>query len=372
MKDIKAFIKLKLSKWLLLVCFVLKMCDYQVIAQDIINSKAEIIVTQNRIAVIEIVKNGLDLIVDDGIESAKEAITVAEELVPFFTMRGGKSKIDPGININIIGTEFVGGVVKEINNDGNKEVVGGFIEYGEKKSKLLEEIRADEVSIGQSCSYVGAGLLIRVDIYNNRYIDGSIRIGSCKVESDVESISSGIEDSLIYGYDSMYAGGHVGFGYSYRLISNFSMDINGKVLFMHQDENVLGKKLRFPGLETGKVRLGTSIEYKMLQQCHLYISFVYDSNVIGRKVEAISVSDVYLPETELEGERFSSQIGVRKDFGKFNVDCNLMKSVGNKEGIEAVLKVRLYFSKDNIRYIKDDAKNENNIEKEIEKNIYKL
>jgi hypothetical protein len=59
----------------------------------------------------------------------------------------------------------MGGIGKEINKDGNKITIDGFVEYGRKTSKLSEKIDFDKISADLTGDYKGLGVLIRVDIF---------------------------------------------------------------------------------------------------------------------------------------------------------------------------------------------------------------
>ncbi|MDR2066604.1 MAG: hypothetical protein LBP57_02025, partial [Endomicrobium sp.] len=72
-----------------------------------------------------------------------------------------------------------------------------------------------------------------------------------------------------------------------------------------------------------------------------YIGINYDYEVIGKKVEAKTI-DIELPAVEVRRGRFSGQIGIKKEIGKFNIDGSVMGYGGSKEGIDAMLEVKFY------------------------------
>jgi hypothetical protein len=345
-----------------------------VITREYINPRAEII-TQSKAATIEIVNEGLDLIVDEGIESAKEASMVAEGLVPFAAVKGGKSQMKTGAEIKIEGIEVMGGVAKEINKDGDKITIGGFVEHGRKKSKLLEEIDFDKISAEQTGNYSGVGVLARTDMVSNSYIEGSARIGACKVEFDTDNLNQEKKEVVTYDYDAMYIGGHVGVGYIYKINNKLNIDISSKFLFMHQEgkEIKLSSRdnIKFSGIETGKVRIGTNVEYKMSKQWYPYAGLDYDYDVLGGKVEAITI-DIDLPTVEVKRGRFTGQAGIRKDIGKFNLDCSVKGYAGSKEGIDTMLKAKFYFDRKDITLTKIRRKAEKLLVKKVERRVNDL
>jgi hypothetical protein len=315
-----------------------------VITRGYINPRAEII-TQSKAATLEIISEGLDLIVDKGIESAKEVSADVEGLVPFVAVKGGKSKISTGADINIEGIGVMGGVTKEINKDGNKITIGGFVEYGRKTSKLSEKIDFDKISADLTGDYKGLGVLIRADIFSNSYIEGSARAGGYSVDFNADNIDQEKEEKVTYDYNSMYLGGHAGVGYIYKLNDRVNIDMSSKFLFIHQQEKELklssGDKLKFLNLESGKVRVGTTLDYKLPKQWRPYIGINYDYEVIGKKVEAKTI-DIDFPAVEVSRGRFSGQLGIKKEIGKFNINGSVMGYAGSKEGIDAMLKVKFY------------------------------
>jgi hypothetical protein len=177
-----------------------------------IDPRAQII-TQSKAATLEIINEGLALIVEEGIGSAKEASKVGEGLVPFVSVKGSKSKINTGAEINIEGIEVMGGVGKEINKEGNKVTIGGFVEYVRKTSKLSEKIDSDKISADLTGDYKGLGVLIITDIFSTSYIEGSARLGGYRVDFNADNIDQGKEERVTYDYNSMYLGGHAGVGY---------------------------------------------------------------------------------------------------------------------------------------------------------------
>jgi hypothetical protein len=309
-----------------------------------IDPRAEIL-TQSKAATLEIINEGLDLIVDKGIESAKDASMVAEGVVPFVAVKGGKSKIRTGADINIEGIGVMGGVAKEINKEGNKVRIGGFVEYGRKRSKMSEEIDFDKISAEVTGDYKGLGVLIRADIFSNSYIEGSVRGGGYSVDFNGDNIDEEKEERVSYDYNSMYLGGHAGVGYIYKLNDRVNIDMSGKFLFMHEQGKEVklscGDNLKFLNLETGKVRLGTKLDYKLAKEWRPYIGINYDYEVIGEKVEARTI-DIELPAVEVRRGRFSGQLGIKKEIGKFNINGSVMGYAGRKEGIDAMLKVKFY------------------------------
>ncbi|MDR2066588.1 MAG: autotransporter outer membrane beta-barrel domain-containing protein, partial [Endomicrobium sp.] len=277
-----------------------------VITRRYIDPRAEII-TQSKAATLEIINEGLDLIVDKGIESAKDASMVAEGLVPFVAVKGGKSKISTGADINIEGIEVMGGVAKEINKD---VTIGAFVEYGRKTSKLSEKIDFDKISADMTGDYKGLGVLIRADIFSNSYIEGSVRGGGYSVDFNADNIDQEKEERVSYDYNSMYLGGHAGVGYIYKVNDRVNIDMSSKFLFMHEQEKGLklscGDNLKILNLETGKVRVGANIDYKLAKEWRPYIGINYDYEVIGKKVEAKTI-DIELPAVEVRRGRFSGQ-----------------------------------------------------------------
>ena len=113
--------------------------------------------------------------------------------------------------------------------------------------------------------------------------------------------------------------------------------MSSKFIFMHQQGKELklssGDKLKFLNLESGKVRVGANIDYKLPKQWRPYIGINYDYEVIGNKVEAKTI-DIDLPEVDLGRGRFSGQVGIRKEIGKFNINGSVMGYGGSKEGID--------------------------------------
>ncbi|MDR1418557.1 MAG: autotransporter outer membrane beta-barrel domain-containing protein [Endomicrobium sp.] len=313
-----------------------------IIIKGYINPRAAII-TQSKATTVEIVNEGLDLIIEKGIESAREASMVSEGLVPFVALKGGKSKLSTGWDINVAGLGALAGVAKEINKDGNKITIGGFVEHGRKTSDMSEEIEDVRVSAGLSGEYSGGGALARMGMLANSYIEGSLRIGSYKVGSDVYNLDEDNPQRVTYDYNAMYLGGHVGIGYIYKINDKFNIDINSKFLLMYQEGKELklssGDNIKFRDMETGKVRVGTKLDYKVGKQVLPYIGINYEYEVLGKEIRA-KTADIDLPEVDVKRGRVVGEVGISKDIGKFKIDGSVIGYMGSKEGCDAMLKIK--------------------------------
>jgi hypothetical protein len=302
------------------------------------------IITQSKATTVEIVNEGLELIIEEGIESAREASMVSEGLVPFVALKGGKSKVSTGWDINVAGLGALAGVAKEINKDGNKITIGGFAEHGRKTGNLSEEIEKEKVSAGLSGEYSGCGVLARMGMCTNSYIEGSLRIGSYKVGSDVYNLDEDNPQRVTYDYNAMYLGGHVGIGYIYKINDKFNIDTSSKFLLMYQEGKELklssGDNINFRDMETGKVRVGTKVDYKAGKQVLPYIGINYEYEVLGKEIRA-KTADIDLPEVDVKrGRVVVGEVGISKDIGKFKIDGSVIGYMGSKEGCDAMLKIK--------------------------------
>ncbi|MDR1418339.1 MAG: autotransporter outer membrane beta-barrel domain-containing protein [Endomicrobium sp.] len=345
-----------------------------VITREYINPRAEII-TQSKAATLEIINEGLDLIVNEGIESAKEASMVAEGLVPFVAVKGSKSKLSRGAKIEVEGIELMGGVAKEINKEGNKITIGGFVEHGRKTSSLLGEIDFDKISAGLTGDYSGFGVLVKADMLNNSYVEGSARVGDSRVDFDTDNLDQEKAERVTYNYNTMYLGGHAGIGYIYKINNKLSIDMSSRLLFMYQQEKDLklssGDNLRFLSLQSGKIKLGANVDYKLPKQLLPYVGINYEYEILGKRVEAITI-DIDLPAVDIDRGRFSGQAGIRKDIGNFNIDCSAMKYLGSKDGVDVMLKVKFYFGRNDITLTKIRHKAEKLVVKKVKRRVNDL
>jgi hypothetical protein len=325
-----------------------------IITEGYINKRAEIL-TQGRAVNTGVINRGLDFVVDRGIRLAKDTNIVSKGAVPFATFKGGKSNLSyTGSNINMDEIAVMGGVAKELNMEGTKAVVGAFIQNGRASYSLAKEIEGVDVEAVGSTNYVGFGVLATADMVRDSYVEGSIRVGKYDVDYRTDDLDIEKKERVTSDYSGVYVGGHKGVGYVYKLNKKTNIDVSAKFLFMYQAEKDLklssGDNLKYGSVKSGRVRIGAKADYglskRKLRNIRPYAGINYEHEVMGQ-IEA-ETKGIELPRVDLKYGIWVGELGVRKDIGNFNIDCSVIKYVGREDGIDAMVRARYSFDKEDI------------------------
>jgi outer membrane autotransporter protein len=181
----------------------------------------------------------------------------------------------------------------------------------------------------------------RYRIGEQGYMDMSVSVGRQGIDFDSNEMNPLSEENIGYEYKAMYVGGHIGYGYKSEETEKLNIEIIGKVLLMRQEgkEEKLsnGMPVEFEGTMSGKIKGLVKAGYKCNEKVVPYVGVGYEYEFLGKakgKVEGVEMKEI-----DLKGGSGIGEIGVRSEMGDININISGRGYIGEREGVEGMLKV---------------------------------
>ncbi|MDR1086824.1 MAG: hypothetical protein LBL16_01015 [Endomicrobium sp.] len=299
---------------------------------------------------------GSDLIANNGIQEASKVL----DLKIFGAFAGGQSKYNAGGTINLNNVSLLLGIAKKFKIDRytRTDVItaGIFCEYGNGNYKIKDVLSTREVRSNGDISYIGAGLLGKLDIgkIEGLYCQGSVRAGKSKNIFNSADIKDIFQKEASYDYDAAYYSCHIGCGYTYNLAENINLEWYSKYTFTHKNEKEVtlstGEKIDFKGLNSNRIRVGLKGKYEIKRNTkstqkhtkwttNFYTGIMHEQEFQGN-INA-TIQDTYqLEEINLSGATEIGELGFQINVGRINVDVSGEGFVGKIKGITGMLKLK--------------------------------
>jgi hypothetical protein len=299
---------------------------------------------------------GSDLIANNGIQEASKVLG----LKAFGAFAAGQSKYNIGGTINLNNISSLFGIAKNFKITGASAHIitaGIFCEYGNGNYKIKDIISTGEVRSNGDISYIGAGLLGKLDIgkIEGLYCQGSVRAGKSKNIFNSADIRDTFQNKKAsYDYDVPYYSCHIGCGYTYKLTENINLEGYSKYIFTHQNEKKAilhtSEEINFKGLNSSRIGVGVKCKYegkkdKKLTQKHtkwttnFYTGIMHEQEFQGN-INATIQDSYQLEEINLSGPTEVGELGVQINVGRINIDVSGEVFVGKREGISGNVKIK--------------------------------
>jgi outer membrane autotransporter protein len=302
-----------------------------------VNTKSKEL-TEARVGSMIFVEEGISREIEKEIQGEKGS----RKVKPFIVVREGKSKYGNEIK-EVGGVRGGGGIVKVIEKLGREMVLGAYVEYGDGKYRSKEEIGGEVNSRGKS-NYVGIGMKGEVEIKERIYGQVGMRIG--KYASDFESEDMGVGskegEEMKYDIEGMYAGVEVGGRCKVVEKKKIGVEVKGEIGMMSMGGKEVkltsGNKVDFKGVKIGKVRMEVKGEYEVKEKIKPYVGLGCEYDKMW-DVEARS-GNLEIPSSHIEGVSGIGEMGVEVEMGRIGIRCGCECYVGERKGIDGMLKVR--------------------------------
>jgi hypothetical protein len=311
-----------------LYAFIRNNIELVVAIDDIIINPRTKVLTQSRAGNVGFV--------GEGIEEMIKVVEgeVGEKIKPFIVIDGGKSKYDVGVEVR--GAKVLAGLRKEI---GERMKLGGYVEYGDG----VYDTGVGGVKARGIMNYIGCGLVGKIEWNNKVYMDIGTRIGRYGEDFNSEDMGIGEREGekVSYESDGMYVGGMFGGGYKVGVSDKFSITVDARVMLTYEGNKEVElstkDKIQFEEITNRKIKMGLRGEYEF-KQVKPYVGMGYEHEMMG-EVRA-KARETEIPKSELSGGSEIGEVGVRWEIWKLNVECGGKCSIGTREGVEGMLKVR--------------------------------
>ncbi|MDR2045544.1 MAG: autotransporter outer membrane beta-barrel domain-containing protein, partial [Rickettsiales bacterium] len=211
---------------------------------------------------------GLDLIIDKAIDSAKYLSVKSHSWAPFACADVAKSKffIGHNSNLDVNGFSIIAGIAKNLPILDHNFTFAAFFEHGNSKFETSHHFDYDTddftVAGDGSAYYNGGGLLARFDLNNNIYFNASLRAGlaSCNFKTvDLTKITH-----FSFDYSPTYYGANAGAGYLYPINKDFNLNFNANYFIT----NLAGKDTPLPENQS------ISFDTEHLQKVKIGLKFI--------------------------------------------------------------------------------------------------
>ena len=208
-------------------------------------------VTETRVAAMDFVNSGTNLMADAGITAALAAgMQQGNDNYTTWAAQGGTNmRVHSGSHVDTRGYVMNVGFVRK--ND--SVIFGPFVAYGRG---TYDSYLDDGTHGNGKTSYIGAGIFGRMAMQNDVYIEGSLQGG--RIKSDYTGNISG----TVTGYDSSnpYYAGHIGVGKRVKLMMGTSIEGYLKYFYAHQNgmrtRLSTGEEYDFAAMDSHRLRLG--------------------------------------------------------------------------------------------------------------------
>lgn len=249
---------------------------------------------------------------------------------PWAAQGGSAMRIHSGSYVDAKGWNLNVGFARM--NEVNDAVLtyGPFVEYGRS---TYDSYLDDGTHGSGKMSYIGGGVMAKMEQQSGTYVEGSLRVG--RVKSDY----TGSDDAASMSYDNSntYYAGHIGVGHAWKRAGGDKIEGYAKYFYSHQEGNTTklrsGAAFDFGGVDSHRLRIGARYAHADSANSEVYAGLAYEYEFSGDATA--SYQGYSTPSPSLGGCTGILELGYRfapKD-GRVSYGVNLMGMTGQREGI---------------------------------------
>ena len=291
--------------------------------------------------------------IETAVESVDQAGRGATILGPvmagFGTVSGGSLKHKTGSHVDAGGFNLSAGAAFGRDLGIGRLVLGAFVEYGKGSYDTFNDFPSFGTVIGHGdTSYLGGGLMARLEFGSGAYLEASGRFG--KIENDYTSpdLVPGSKRVVSYESKTPYAGLHFGVGHKFRLTDVDLMDVYGKFFWSHQNSDSLplsnGAAVVFEDVDSYRLRVGGRYTRSLGARVGLFAGAAYEREFDGKASATTYGLPIEAP--KLDGNTGIGELGVSlkpTPNSPFTFELAAQGYVGKRQGVTGSLNVRLEF-----------------------------
>ena len=303
---------------------------------------------ETRGAASDFINRGADLLAASGMASARKAAagggaenTGYGDYNIWAALSRNDMKVETGSYVDTKGWNLSLGWAREKALKDSRIVVSPFVEYG----KGSYDSYLDDGTHGSgSLSYIGAGVLARMDKNDGLWVEGVLHGGRAK--SDYEgSIQPGMDTS--YDSSNNYIAAELGVGKKMKLKEGRTLDVYMRYFWSHQAgtqaELTSGENYDFGTVDSHRLRTGLRYAHRMGEESELYAGLAYEYEFSGK---ATASYDGYAaPSPSLKGGSTLIELGWRfaPKNSRVSYDVNLAGWQGTRQGFSGNAQVNWAF-----------------------------
>ncbi|WP_232208246.1 autotransporter outer membrane beta-barrel domain-containing protein [Selenomonas sp. CM52] len=292
---------------------------------------------ETRAGMTDFINRGADLLTTSGMSAIRQGAESDKEKGKYdlwAVMSRSSMSVESGSQIDTTGWNLSLGWAKELRKKDAAIVVSPFIEYG----KGSYDSHLDDGTHGSGkLSYLGAGVLARMEKEDGLWLQGALHAGRAKSDY-TGSISAG----TVSNYDSSdtYVAAELSVGKTMKLKGGDKLDTSLRYLWSYQSGGDVAIKTGkyndvydFAAVNSHRLRLGTRYSHKESEGNELYAGLYWEYEFSGKA--CASFMGYEAPSPSLRGGSALLELGWRfqpKD-SRVSYDLNLSGWQGKREGV---------------------------------------
>ena len=295
---------------------------------------------ETRAGMTDFINRGADLLTTNGIHAAKKgAASVASDKEKgkyklWAAISRGNMKVETGSYVDTTGWHLALGWAKELERKNGKITVSPFVEYGRG---TYDSYLDDGTHGSGKLSYLGAGVLARMDQENGLWMQAALHAGQAKSD-----YTGSIYRGTVSNYDSSdtYVAAELSIGKTMKLKGGDKLDTSLRYLWSYQSGGDIAIKTGkyndvydFAAVNSHRLRLGTRYSHKESEGNELYAGLYWEYEFSGKA--CASFMGYEAPSPSLRGGSALLELGWRfqpKD-SRVSYDLNLSGWQGKREGV---------------------------------------
>ena len=307
-----------------------------------------------------IVLAGADMAAGPGMSAAMHAFDKKEVpygLAVFGAVSGASQRYNLESHIDLRSVSLIAGPVFAASTGCGRLTAGAFFEYGAGSYGAEHDIRSSpEINADGSLSYMGAGLLARIDLPStgsgNFYIEASGRAGTLR--NGFESQDSRLKNmqtgrTLEYDMDMAYQSLHGSVGYLWDVADNMTLDLSGSYFWTHVFSDAVisstGGRIEYDDFTSNRVRIGAKLSYEGSEIWKPYVGAAFEHEFDGEARVRANGCDT--DTSELRGSTAIGELGLSLTSASagipLTIDLNMQGFAGKRQGIAGNLMVLYEF-----------------------------
>ena len=309
------------------------------VAQVTMNEQSKSIV-ETRAGASAFLNDGADFLAGAGMDAAKKEARAAVQSssAPYGLwagMGGGSLRHETGSYVDMKGWNLGVGWARENAVQVGTLTFGPFIEYGRGS---YDSYLDDGTHGSGKTSFLGAGVMAKIETKAHSWIDGSLRIGRTK--SDYTGLAN-------YDTTSTYYGVQVGVGKDFHVSENDTVGAYVRYAYAHTASTSAhlssGETFDFDAVNSHRLRIGTRYTHGAMALSQFYAGLAWEYEFDG-DARATSQGDS-APSPSLKGGSALLELGYRfaPQGSRMSYDLNLNGWQGKRKGVTGGVSVKWAF-----------------------------
>ena len=298
--------------------------------------------TEARIGAAGLLNQGGDLLAGAALRAADEAARERTGWAAFAVLYGGGANLTTQTDISMQGMSLVTGLAQRSETAWADVLLGAFLEMGSASLTTSRDVAGTTVAGNGDAHYTGGGLLARLDLtrglLRGLYVEADGRAGEANASWYSDDLRDNLDRPAAYDLATPYYGGHVGLGYVLPLNDDWTLDVYGKYLFLHQDGQdtaINGDRFRFDPVDSGRLRCGARLSGSVIPSAAVYLGAAWEREFFGTARAASLSSDMPIPSTSMAGDSAVLELGmaIHPAATPIHLDLALEGAVGTRRAI---------------------------------------